>query len=1002
MKQTPRNPVKKHNVFLSHSGANQDWVVELGAELRIQGLRPFLNKWSRRPQDLWRKLSESAFRDEGYSCLVVAGQDGFGPWATDTLPAAVTQDPDFAVILIFPPGVESPPLPPILGNAEQIRFQSDDDPEALRCLLSALRGDAPTTREATTTLEMGGPKQPPEAADRGSMASPQVFISYSHDSPEHKKQVLALANRLRRDGVETVLDQFLQSPNQGWYRWMIDEVEKAQAVLIIATKIYYDRFRLKAPVGEGRGVKDEGGLILTGLSEGDGLNPKFIPVLFSGQDATWIPEPLRQVSHYVLKGEEDYQHLLRRLLDQPAVTPEPLGNPPELQQAARPLWSAPTAPSYDPRTADLVQRQTALRQRLKKETAAEQDTTSTRAEMLDLRRQIREGPLPTPGDVLADRYELLEIVGQGGFAQVWKAWDEEKSRLVAVKILHGQFMNDETRKQRFFRGARHMADLRHPRIVSVLDQKCQDGAFHFFVMEYLAGGDLRSAVRAAKIGGVAGLDIIRQIGDALHHAHQQGVIHRDVKPANVLLDDNGAPKLTDFDLVRAADTTGGTRTGALGTFVYAAPEALHQAQDADVRTDLYGLGMTAAFVLRGEELPVDSFRDAPTFVRSLQAPEGFREVLAKAVAWEPDDRYPSVATFLEALDTAMQEPEPAPDPKPPTPQEGTSKRNRPDDPLDPLREILRENHAGGEDLREVDNLPKLLEKGLPTVPEDRRPQCALEITRAWPKTTDLTELGILAWTLDYFAIRDPDSAQEATLLKDELFATLRAQHSPPSKTKMAESGDWKPIPAGEFLMGSPPAEQGHSDERPQHPVVITRAFHLLDHQVTNQEYRVLVPEKSGGDHLPVVGVSWYQVYAYAAWLGGRLPTEAEWEYACRAGETTRYSSGETEADLKRVGWYEGNADGKLQPVKKKDPNAWGLYDMHGNVWEWAADWKGSYSSDKRQDPLGPTSGVLRVVRGGGYWNSAVRARSSCRDWDLPGDRWQFRGFRVVVPVAPEP
>jgi formylglycine-generating enzyme required for sulfatase activity len=184
-------------------------------------------------------------------------------------------------------------------------------------------------------------------------------------------------------------------------------------------------------------------------------------------------------------------------------------------------------------------------------------------------------------------------------------------------------------------------------------------------------------------------------------------------------------------------------------------------------------------------------------------------------------------------------------------------------------------------------------------------------------------------------------------------------------------------------------------------VVVTSAFHLLDHTVTNQEYSHMVPDHKGNDDHPVVEVTWYAAYAYAAWLGGRLPTEAEWEYACRAGSTTRYSSGDSEEDLKRVGWYTGNSGSRLHPVKEKDPNAWGLYDMHGNVWEWVADWRGSYSADKRQDPPGPPSGGSRVVRGGSCRTAADGARSAYRLRFVPWFRLWLLGFRVVVPVAPE-
>lgn len=127
----------------------------------------------------------------------------------------------------------------------------------------------------------------------------------------------------------------------------------------------------------------------------------------------------------------------------------------------------------------------------------------------------------------------------------------------------------------------------------------------------------------------------------------------------------------------------------------------------------------------------------------------------------------------------------------------------------------------------------------------------------------------------------------------------------------------------------------------------------------------------------------------------RLPTEAEWEYACRAGATTDYSFGNSDAELGDYGWYDENSGGKTHPVGKKKPNAWGLYDMHGNVWEWCQDWHGDYPSGSVTDPTGPVSGSRRVYRGGSWLNVAWFCRSADRDGDAPANRSHYLGFRVL-------
>ncbi len=165
------------------------------------------------------------------------------------------------------------------------------------------------------------------------------------------------------------------------------------------------------------------------------------------------------------------------------------------------------------------------------------------------------------------------------------------------------------------------------------------------------------------------------------------------------------------------------------------------------------------------------------------------------------------------------------------------------------------------------------------------------------------------------------------------------------------------------------------------------------------------PSRFKGSRNPVESVSWEDCQAFIKKLnedsGGsyRLPTEAEWEYACRAGTTTAYGFGSSSANLSTYAWYDSNSGSKTHPVGGKKANAWGLHDMHGNVWEWCSDWFGDYPSGPVTDPKGPDSGSERVERGGTWYYYHGYARSANRSRDLPEPTFNHLGFRLVAPAG---
>jgi formylglycine-generating enzyme required for sulfatase activity len=216
---------------------------------------------------------------------------------------------------------------------------------------------------------------------------------------------------------------------------------------------------------------------------------------------------------------------------------------------------------------------------------------------------------------------------------------------------------------------------------------------------------------------------------------------------------------------------------------------------------------------------------------------------------------------------------------------------------------------------------------------------------------------------------------------------------------------FKLLPGGTFTMGS---ESGDDDETP-HQVTLTKPFELGVYEVTQQQYEKVMgknPSNFKGGQNPVEQVSWNDAVEFCRKLSAlpaekkagyvyRLPTEAEWEYACRAGTTTKYSFGDSESGLGDYGWYDKNSGGTTHPVGGKKPNGWGLYDMHGNVWEWCQDRYGNYPSGSTTDPTGAASGSDRVARGGGWAPGSDYCHSANRSWGAPDARDRNLGFRVL-------
>jgi formylglycine-generating enzyme required for sulfatase activity len=252
---------------------------------------------------------------------------------------------------------------------------------------------------------------------------------------------------------------------------------------------------------------------------------------------------------------------------------------------------------------------------------------------------------------------------------------------------------------------------------------------------------------------------------------------------------------------------------------------------------------------------------------------------------------------------------------------------------------------------------------------------------------------------------------------DRVFEIDAPVPPPPKVTAQLPGGatmDFVWIEPGTFTMGSPASEEGRNADEPQHEVTISQGFYLGQFEITQAQWEGVMGTRpwaeqdfvqSNPSH-PAVYISWDDMQAFVKGLDDaagemiyRLPTEAEWEYACRAGSTTRWSFGDDESQLGDYAWYGVNAwDVDLtwaQPVGTKRPNPWGLYDMHGNVWEWVQEWHGSYSSTSVVDPQGASSGSFRVLRGGSFGRTAQFVRSADRNGGTPFGRRSGIGARLL-------
>ncbi len=640
-----------------------------------------------------------------------------------------------------------------------------------------------------------------------------------------------------------------------------------------------------------------------------------------------------------------------------------------------------------------------------------------------------------PGDLIAGRYEFVRWLGQGGMGKVCLCKDtKDEGCNMALKmvpdILKGSAAAEEALRTEY----RKMLKLTHDGIVPV--RNLEDDDFRFYVvMDYAQGETLESYLKIhPKPGLRIMLEVVSRLSAVLDYAHAKNMVHRDVKPANVMVVIDGervkSVKLLDFGLGLQIRENVSHISGVMssGTPAYKAPEQWRPDLydwKITVKADMYALGAVAYEMLEGR-YPFADF-DLSTFPNAVlnlppqaldDQPDHVNDALRKALAKKPEDRFDNCVAFTEAMKKQSKARQTFQSPK----KVESPKSNIPHLPVDSQQ-------------------------------SKAKPWMVSSVTKTSKKSSKIKKwivivvaiVGILALMaglsaenesrkrelLEHNIIDEPYIEDITPLASEDKNHTLTVSSYKQGNDYVVELNDVKMmlkyIQAGSFTMGSPMSEKDRSGDELQHHVTLTKDYWIGETEVTQEQYWAVMgrdPLKFvRGRTYPVENVSWADALAFCERLTKEqrdnghlpdgyeytLPTEAQWEYAARGGHKSgQYLvfSGSNIAD--DVAWYFGgrdqlddatwnfHEDRGTRPVAMKKRNEIGLYDMSGNVWEWCRDWYRDYPDEAVTDPNGPSEGTYRVLRGGASKDHAKNCRSAGRYYYDPAYRIDNRGFRVAL------
>jgi len=526
---------------------------------------------------------------------------------------------------------------------------------------------------------------------------------------------------------------------------------------------------------------------------------------------------------------------------------------------------------------------------------------------------------------------------------------------------------------------------------------------------------------------------------ALGYLHDRGIYHRDIKPGNLLITNDGIPVLIDFGSARQRLSE--RSMTVIESAGYTPFEQLQSRGNVGPWSDLYALGGTLVKVITGETPPkaMDRMRKDPflPLAERVELKSGFSrrflQSLDQALAVDEDERWQEAGAWLAALERNAVVEKPSSiqprEERPSIPAEIPGKK------VNPLPWIIAASVVLGlfalakiganKEATASNEAAVQSERENAQIAEERARMAEQRASHLeQKKQADLQrEARGKTEAEDQRAARAEEERQALIAVakaKEEADAKAKTEKLSSPGSKAGEQRDFEIapgvkitmcwIPPAEFLMGSLAVEEGHQNDETQHRVTLTQGFWLAQTETTQAQWQAVMggnPSRFRGEDLPVETVSWNLIAGpggfiekvnQSSGLNGRfsLPTEAQWEYACRAGST-----GADAGNLGHRAWYYSNSGDTTHPVAGKCANAWGLYDMHGNVWEWCGDWYGAYPDSTKTDPKGAVSGAARVFRGGSWDYNADYCRVANRNnLGIPsGTNFSF-GFRVARSSVP--